>query len=127
MEQRFEAKLLSQHDEILQIKQIQRHQQEQIDLYIKTNEEPKELLFGNGCVFDAWSYISDLVRRAKREIESTVVDRLSGTPDVRLTTVEDFSGIPENKLPIVDDLSGLPVDSSTRVDEHSTFLELSAN
>ncbi len=68
MEQRFEAKLLSQHDEILQIKQIQRHQQEQIDLYIKTNEEPKEQLFGNGCVFDAWNYISDLVRSAKREI-----------------------------------------------------------
>ena len=68
MEQRFEAKLLSQHDEILQIKQIQRHQQEQIDLYIKTNEEPKEMLFGNGCVFDAWNYISDLVRSAKREI-----------------------------------------------------------
>ena len=68
MEQRFEAKLLSQHDEILQIKQIQVHQQEQIDLYIKTNEEPKEMLFGNGCVFDAWNYISDLVRSAKREI-----------------------------------------------------------
>ena len=68
MEQRFEAKFLSQHDEILQIKQIQRHQQEQIDLYIKTNEEPKEMLFGNGCVFDAWNYISDLVRSAKREI-----------------------------------------------------------
>ena len=68
MEQRFEAKLLSQHDEILQIKQIQVHQQEQIDLYIKTNEEPKEMLFGNGCVFDAWNYISDLVRSARREI-----------------------------------------------------------
>ena len=68
MEQRFEAKLLSQHDEILQIKQIQVHQQEQIDLCIKTNEEPKEMLFGNGCVFDAWNYISDLVRSARREI-----------------------------------------------------------
>ena len=44
------------------------HQQEQIELYIKTNEEPKEQLFGNGCVFDAWNYISDLVRSAKREI-----------------------------------------------------------
>ena len=42
--------------------------QEQIDLYIKTNEEPKEMLFGNGCVFDAWNYMSDLVRSARREI-----------------------------------------------------------
>ena len=69
MEQRFDAKLLSQHDEILQIRQIQAHQQEQIDLYIKTNEPSKEQLFGNGCVFDAWSYISDLVRSAKTQIE----------------------------------------------------------
>ena len=69
MEQRFDAKLLSQHDEILQIRQIQAHQQEQIDLYIKTNEPNKEQLFGNGCVFDAWNYISDLVRSAKTQIE----------------------------------------------------------
>ena len=52
----------------LLLEQKVEHQQEQIDLYIKTNEEPKELLFGNGCVFDAWNYISDLVRSAKREI-----------------------------------------------------------
>ena len=33
----------------LLLEQKVEHQQEQIDLYIKTNEEPKELLFGNGC------------------------------------------------------------------------------
>ena len=69
LEQRFDAKLLSQHDEILQIRQIQAHQQEQIDLYIKTKEPSREHLFGNGCVFDAWNYISDLVRSAKTQIE----------------------------------------------------------
>jgi len=53
LEQRFDTKLLSQHDEIQQIKQIQAHQQEQIDLYIKTNSLPQEQLFQNGCVFDA--------------------------------------------------------------------------
>ena len=52
----------------LLLEQKVEHQQEQIDLYIKTNEEPKEQLFGNGCVFDAWNYISDLVRSARCEI-----------------------------------------------------------
>lgn len=54
------------------IQDIERHLErhdEQIDLYIKTNEPNKEQLFGNGCVFDAWSYISDLVRSAKTQIE----------------------------------------------------------
>ena len=32
----------------LLLEQKVEHQQEQIDLYIKTNEEPKEMLFGNG-------------------------------------------------------------------------------
>ena len=53
----------------LLLEQKVEHQQEQIDLYIKTNEPNKEQLFGNGCVFDAWSYISDLVRSAKTKIE----------------------------------------------------------
>ena len=53
----------------LVLEQKVEHQQEQIDLYIKTNEPNKEQLFGNGCVFDAWNYISDLVRSAKTQIE----------------------------------------------------------
>ena len=53
----------------LMLEQKVEHQQEQIDLYIKTNEANKEQLFGNGCVFDAWSFISDLVRSAKTQIE----------------------------------------------------------
>ena len=47
------------------IQDIERHLErhdEQIDLYIKTNEPNKEQLFGNGCVFDAWSYISGFIR-----------------------------------------------------------------
>ena len=53
----------------LMLEQKVEHQQEQIDLYIKTNEPSREQLFGNGCVFDAWSFISDLVRSAKVQIE----------------------------------------------------------
>lgn len=64
-----DSRLELQNIRIQKIEEIQLHQQEQIDLYIKTNEPNKEQLFGNGCVFDAWSYISDLVRSAKTQIE----------------------------------------------------------
>lgn len=64
-----DSRLELQNIRIYKIEEIQLHQQEQIDLYIKTNEPNKEQLFGNGCVFDAWSYISDLVRSAKTQIE----------------------------------------------------------
>ena len=64
-----DSRLELQNIRIQKIEEIQLHQQEQIDLYIKTNEPNKEQLFGNGCVFDAWSYISDLVRSAKSQIE----------------------------------------------------------
>ena len=53
------------------IQDIERHLErhdEQIDLYIKTNTLPQEQLFQNGCVFDAWSYVSALIREAKQEI-----------------------------------------------------------
>ena len=68
LEHRIDVKLLSQHDEIMRIKEEQALQREQIDLYIKTNTLPKEQLFQNGCVFDAWSYVSALIREAKQEI-----------------------------------------------------------
>ena len=64
-----DSRLELQNIRIQKIEEIQLHQQEQIDLYIKTNEPSKEQLFGNGCVFDAWSFISDLVRSAKTQIE----------------------------------------------------------
>ena len=64
-----DSRLELQNIRIQKIEEIQLHQQEQIDLYIKTNEPNKEQLFGNGCVFDAWSFISDLVRSAKTQIE----------------------------------------------------------
>lgn len=68
MEQRIGLQLITQHHEIQKLKETQQEQQEQIDLYIKTNTLPQERLFQNGCVFDAWSYVSKLIREAKQEI-----------------------------------------------------------
>ena len=63
-----DSRLEKQNIRIQKIEEIQLHQQEQIDLYIKTNTLPQEQLFQNGCVFDAWSYVSALIREAKQEI-----------------------------------------------------------
>lgn len=43
-------------------------QQQKIDFLVKTNTPPKEKLFPNGCVFDAWAYLSELVRKAEGRI-----------------------------------------------------------
>ena len=48
-------------------KRLAKHD-EQIELYIKTNTLPQEQLFQNGCVFDAWTYVSSLITSAKQEI-----------------------------------------------------------
>ena len=52
---------------LISIEQHLAKHDEQIDLYIKTNTLPQEQLFQNGCVFDAWSYVSALIREAKQE------------------------------------------------------------
>ncbi|MCQ2143306.1 MAG: virulence RhuM family protein [Bacteroidales bacterium] len=61
---------LQQHvdDRLLKIEDRLDRQQEDIDFYIKTNQQPSELVIPTGCVWDAYSYMSDLVRTAKRRI-----------------------------------------------------------
>lgn len=55
---------LQQHvdDRLLKIEDRLDRQQEDIDFYIKTNQQPSELVIPTGCVWDAYSYLSDLVR-----------------------------------------------------------------
>lgn len=43
-------------------------QQEQVDFLVRTHQQPAELLFPTGCVFDAWAYVSQLVRSACQRI-----------------------------------------------------------
>lgn len=47
--------------------QISDHQQ-QIDFLVHTHQQPTYQLYDNGCVFDAWAYVSDLVRNATQRI-----------------------------------------------------------
>ena len=42
--------------------------EEKIDFFVKTSLPPVEGIFHNGQIFDAYNFISDLVRKAKNEI-----------------------------------------------------------
>lgn len=61
---------LQQHvdDRLLKIEGRLDRQQEEIDFYIRTNQKPTEFVIPTGCVWDAYSYFSDLVRNAKKRI-----------------------------------------------------------
>lgn len=42
--------------------------EEKIDFFVKTSLPPVEGIFYNGQIFDAYNFISDLIRKAKKEI-----------------------------------------------------------
>ena len=62
--QRFEQidNKLSQHEQQLV------EQQKQIDFIVRTELPPKEGIFYNGQIFDAYKFVSDLIESAKKEI-----------------------------------------------------------
>ena len=79
---------------LMRIANLERHQietDEKIDLILDKMEErsPKllpEQIFQTGCVWDAWTYVSDLVRSAKRRIvliDNFVDDRVLSMLDKR--------------------------------------------
>ncbi len=78
-------------DRLLKIEDRLDSQQEDIDFYIKTNQQPSELVIPTGCVWDAYSYLSDLVRTAKERvilIDNFIDDRTLLLLDKRAIGVE---------------------------------------
>lgn len=68
---------------------LQKHE-EQISFFIRTNEQPTYQLYNNGCVFDAWTYVSDLIRKATERIiliDNYVDDRVLAIMDKRQPSV----------------------------------------
>ena len=65
---RMDARFEKQHDEILQIKQTLADHQEKIDFFVRTNQPPVEGIFYDGQIFDAYRFVSDLIRKAQRRI-----------------------------------------------------------
>ena len=81
---------------ILHIEQHQTETDERVNLIITTieNRLPEQLpeqIFATGCVWDAWAYVSDLVRSAKKRIvliDNYVDDRVLSLLDKRADHVE---------------------------------------
>ena len=78
-------------DRLLKIEDRLDSQQEDIDFYIKTNQQPSELVIPTGCVWDAYSYLSDLVRTARKRvilIDNFIDDRTLLLLDKRVAGIE---------------------------------------
>ena len=81
---------------ILNIEQHQTETDEKVNQIITTiekrlPEQPSEQVFATGCVWDAWTYVSDLVRSAKQRIvliDNFVDDRVLSLLDKRADGVE---------------------------------------
>ena len=81
---------------ILNIEQHQTETDEKVNQIITTiekrlPEQQPEQIFATGCVWDAWTYVSDLVRSAKQRIElidNFVDDRVLSLLDKRAEDVE---------------------------------------
>lgn len=81
---------------ILNIEQHQTETDEKVDQIITTiekrlPEQQPEQVFATGCVWDAWAYVSDLVRSAKQRIvliDNFVDDRVLSLLDKRVDNVE---------------------------------------
>ena len=81
---------------ILNIEQHQTETDEKVNQIITTiekrlPEQKPELVFATGCVWDAWTYVSDLVRSAKQRIvliDNFVDDRVLSLLDKRADNVE---------------------------------------
>ena len=81
---------------VVNLEQHQQETDEKINLLMTKMDDnsPKllpEQIFGTGCVWDAWAYVSDLVRSAKKRIiliDNFVDDRVLSLMDKRADGVE---------------------------------------
>lgn len=86
-----DARFDEQGEKMLKIENRLDRQEEEIDFYIRTNQKPAEFVIPTGCVWDAYSYLSDLVRSAGKRIiliDNFVDDRTLLLLDKRTAGVE---------------------------------------
>lgn len=55
-------------ERFMQIEQQLYKQQQQVEFLVDMHRKPTEQIFPTGCVFDAWEYVSALIRSAKKNI-----------------------------------------------------------
>ena len=65
---------LQQHvdDRLLRIEDRLQQSEEQVAFLVHTHQQPQEGLFATGCMWDAYSYIANLIRSAKEQV--TLID-----------------------------------------------------
>ena len=68
MEQRLDARIDAQQSQIQQIASTLADHQEKIDFFVRTNQPPVEGIFYDGQIFDAYRFVSELIRKAKSRI-----------------------------------------------------------
>lgn len=61
---------LQQHvdDRLLRIEDRLQQNEEQVAFLVHTHQQPQEELFATGCMWDAYSYIANLIRSAKEQV-----------------------------------------------------------
>lgn len=88
--QQINLRIDAQNDRIARIEDALDQQQQQLDFVVRANEKPEELLIPTGCVWDAYMFVCDLIRSARKQlvlIDNFVNDRVLTMLDKRNTGV----------------------------------------
>ena len=64
--QQINLRIDAQNDRLTRIEDTIEQQQQQLDFVVRGNEQPEELLIPTGCVWDAYMFVCDLIRSAKK-------------------------------------------------------------
>lgn len=89
--QQINLRIDAQNDRLTRIEDTIEQQQQQLDFVVRGNEKPEELLIPTGCVWDAYMFVCDLIRSAKKRlvlIDNFVDERVLTMLDKRADGVE---------------------------------------
>ena len=98
VEQRLDARLdahtQTEQQRFMQIESTLADHQEKIDFFVRTNQPPVEGIFYDGQIFDAYRFVSELIRKAKHRIilidnyvDETVLTQLDKRADGVTATI----------------------------------------
>lgn len=66
--QQINLRIDAQNDRLARIEDTVSQQQQQIDFVVHANEKPEELLIPTGCIWEAYTYLCNLVRSAQKRV-----------------------------------------------------------
>ena len=66
--QQINLRIDAQNDRLAHIEDTIEQQQQQLDFVVRANEKPEELLIPTGCVWDAYTFVCNLIRSAERRL-----------------------------------------------------------